>query len=111
MGAVFGWLLKRGIFPLVKCRGDHIKENLEAPQALATKLTAEDLDEIKAAEVGIRKGHWFGKIWAAHNADPNAVNEEDVQQLVMFGVEEAKARECLQQAGGDMEQAMNLAFS
>lgn len=50
---VFGWLISRGVFPLVKCRGAHIKENIEAP--LALKLTPEDLEEISGADVGIRK--------------------------------------------------------
>jgi len=107
---VFGWLLNRGIFPLVKCRGAHIKENVEGPVALKAKLTPEDLEEISSAEVGIRKGsEWFAKIWSSHNE--TGPNEEDVQQLVMFGVEEAKARECLEKCGGNMELAMDMAFS
>jgi hypothetical protein len=91
---VFAWLLRRGVFPLVKCRGDHIKENVEAPQEMRAKLTEEDLEEIAGAEVGIRKcSEWFAKIWSGHNE--TGLNEEDIAQLVMFGVEEAKAREVL----------------
>ena len=107
---VFAWLLSRGIFPLVKCRGDHIKENVESPQALRGKLTAADLDELAEAEVGIRKGsEWFAKIWSGHNE--TGPNEEDVAQLVMFGVEEAKAREVLTKCNGNMELAMDMAFA
>lgn len=107
---VFAWLLSRGVFPLVKCRGAHIKDNIEAPMALMEKLTAADLDEIKNCDVGIRKGsEWFGKIWATHNE--TGISEDDVQQLVMFGVEEAKARECLEKTNGNMELAMDMAFS
>jgi diketogulonate reductase-like aldo/keto reductase len=47
---VFGWLLHRGVFPLVKCRGAHIQENVEAPAALQSQLTPEDLEELAGAE-------------------------------------------------------------
>lgn len=105
---VLAWLVQRGIFPLVKSRGDHIKENVEAPQAL--KLTPEDLNEIGAAEVGIRKGsEWFAKIWSCHNE--TGPNEEDVAQLVMLGVDEDKAREVLFKCNGNIELAMDMAFS
>lgn len=105
---VLAWLVQRGIFPLVKCRGAHIKENVEAP--LALKLTSEDLAEISGAEVGIRKGsEWFAKIWSCHNE--TGPNEEDVAQLVMLGVDEDKAREVLVKCNGNIELAMDMAFS
>ena len=107
---VFAWLCGRGIFPLVKCRGEHIEENVQAPKELQAKLTPEDMAEIGAAEVGIRKGsEWFAKIWSAHNE--TGPNEEDIAQLVMFGVDEARAREVLEKCSGNMELAMDMAFS
>lgn len=107
---VFAWLLARGIFPLVKCRGDHVRENVESPEALRGSLTKADLEELAGAEVGIRKGsEWFAKIWSTHNE--TSPSEEDVAQLVMFGVEESKAREVLTKCNGNMELAMDMAFA
>lgn len=106
---VLAWLIGRGIFPLVKCRGGHIKDNAESSQALQSKLTPEDLEQIAGAEVGIRMGsEWFAKIWASHNA--TGPSEEDVAQLVMLGIDEEKARDVLSKCNGNMELAMDMAF-
>jgi len=108
---ILAWLLRRGIFPLVKCRGDHVKENLSAPSQLKDKLTADDMAQIKSCEVDMRfSAEWFAKIWRSHNT-ASSFTEEDVQMLVGMGVDEAKARSALEKCNGDMDAAMDMAFS
>jgi diketogulonate reductase-like aldo/keto reductase len=107
---VLAWLLRRGISPLVKCRGDHIMENLGAKE-LQSQLTEEDCTEIKTAELGLKfSAEWFAKIWKNHN-QAAGVSEDDVMMLVSMGVDEAKAREALEQTGGNIDAAMDAAFS
>jgi len=109
---VLSWLLRRGVWPLVKCRAGHIQENLSAPAVLKDALTKEDLDEIRRGEVGLRlSAEWFAKIWSAHNETPGVVSEEDVQMLVGMGVDQEKARACLKTCGGNVDEAMDAAFS
>ena len=52
---------------------------------------------------------WFAKIWGSHNE--TGVSEDDVQMLMSMGVEEAKARSSLEEAGGNLDLAMEKAFS
>lgn len=107
---VLAWLLKRGIYPLVKCRGAHVIENFTSPAELQAKLSEDDLVELATAEVGLRlSAEWFAKTWKFHNE--TGVSEEDVQMLVGLGVEEAKARACLEKCGGNVDAAMDAAFS
>mmetsp|Transcript_131 Transcript_131/g.271 ORF Transcript_131/g.271 Transcript_131/m.271 type:complete len:336 (+) Transcript_131:2-1009(+) len=108
---VLGWLLARGIWPLVKCRGEHILENFAISTGLALKLSPADLELIAGANTGLKfSAEWFAKIWQGHNAGPS-VSEEDVQMLIGMGVDEAKAREVLEKAGGNIDTAMDLAFA
>lgn len=107
---VLGWLLKRGVFPLVKARGSHIAENCDA---LRTKdlLTDEDLESIASAELGMKfSAEWFAKKWKTHNEAPAGIDEEHVQMLIGLGVDEAKARDSLEKCGGDLDAAMEIAF-
>jgi 2,5-diketo-D-gluconate reductase B len=109
---VLGWLLKRGIYPLVKCRGDHIAENMHRSAEVKDLLTDDDLDAFKSADAGIKfSAEWFAKIWKSHNETPGGVSEEDVQMLVAMGVEDEKARRVLADCGGNMDVAMDAAFS
>jgi len=108
---VLAWLLRRGVFPIVKCRGAHIAENLSAASQLVDKLSEEDLRELKKADMGLRcSAEWFAKIWSTHNAG-SVVSEEDIQMLVGMGVDEAKARAALEKCGGNLELAMDAAFA
>jgi len=108
---VLAWLLRRGVWPLVKCRGDHIDENLVRSMEIKDKLSDADLEEFKAMELGLRVSpEWFAKIWKTHN-QASAVSEEDVQMLVGMGVEEAKARAALEKCGGNLDAAMDAAFA
>jgi len=109
---VLAWLLRRGIWPLVKCRKQHIKENLTLPNELKDKLTQEDLDVLGSCQLDMRHSQeWFAKLWKTHKSPAEAaVSEEDVQQLVMMGVDEAKARRVLEQANGNLDAALDLAF-
>lgn len=94
---------------MVKCRGSHIQDNIETPMALKGVLTEQDKEELASCEnasVALMQ-EFFANIWVKHKG---GVSEEDVAQLVMFGVEEAKAREALEKANGNMELAMNFAF-
>jgi len=109
---VLGWLLKRGIFPLVKARGAHIAENFNEAQKVKELLTTEDLESISIAEIGMRlSSEWFAKKWKFHNEAPGGIDEESVQMLVGMGVDEAKARESLEKCGGDLDAAMEIAFA
>jgi diketogulonate reductase-like aldo/keto reductase len=110
---ILAWLLRRGIFPLVKCRGGHIKENLIAPEMLKDQFTAEDLADLARCEVDMRfSAEWFAKIWKTHNATSVYVcTEEDVAMLTSMGVEEAKAKSVLEECGGAIDAAMDMAFS
>merc|ERR1711977_228171 len=99
---ILGWLVGRGVYPLVKCRGSHIQDNIETPMALKDMLTEQDKEELAScanASVALMQ-EFFANIWVKHKG---GVSEEDVAQLVMFGVEEAKAREALEKANGNME--------
>lgn len=108
---ILAWLLRRGIFPLVKCRGDHVAENLTVPASLKDKITDADLEALRTCEVDMRfSAEWFAKIWKAHNKAA-AFSEEDVQMLTGMGVDEAKARAVLEKSGGNMELAMDMAFA
>lgn len=109
---VLGWLLKRGISPLVKCRGDHISSNLSGSVRVKDALTDSDMEQFKMAETGLKfSSEWFAKIWKAHNQAPGGVSEEDVQMLVGMGVDEAKARSALEECGGNLDAAMDAAFA
>jgi 2,5-diketo-D-gluconate reductase B len=108
---VLGWLLKRGVFPLVKARGAHIAENCNLAQRTKELLTDEDLESIATAELGMKlSAEWFAKKWKTHNEAPGGIDEEHVQMLMGLGVDEAKARECLEKCGGDLDAAMEIAF-
>merc|ERR1712057_125640 len=99
---ILGWLLKRGIYPLVKCRGDHISENIKGPLSVKDALTDADMENFKEAEVGLKfSSEWFAKQWKTHNQVSAGVSEEDVQMLMSLGVEEAKARAVLEECGGN----------
>jgi diketogulonate reductase-like aldo/keto reductase len=109
---VLGWLLKRGISPLVKARGAHIAENCNRAQQMKDMLTAEDLESIAEAELGMKlAAEWFAKKWKFHNEAPGGIDEEHVQMLMGLGVDEAKARESLETCGGDLDAAMEIAFT
>ena len=54
---------------------------------------------------------WFAKIWKNHNISNKQFTEEDVLMLVNMGVDESKARESLKQAEGNIDAAMDIAFS
>lgn len=109
---VLGWLLKRGIFPLVKARGAHIDDNCNQAQRIKELLTEEDLASIAAVEQGMKfSAEWFAKKWKTHNEAPGEVDEEHVEMLMSLGVDEAKARDSLQKCGGDLDAAMEIAFS
>ena len=111
-GVVLGWLLRRGIYPLVKCRGSHIDDNMVKAMNVKDLLTDEDLEAIASAEVGMKfSAEWFAKIWKSHNAEAGAVSEDDVQMLIGMGVPEDKARKALEDCGGNMDAAMDAAFS
>lgn len=108
---VLAWLLKRGVWPLVKCRGAHIKENFETATLLKEKLSDDDLSQIGAADAAMRgSAEWFAKIWRTHNAT-SSVSEDDVQMLCGLGIDEAKARACLEKCGGNLDAAMDAAFA
>eukprot|EP00927_Polykrikos_kofoidii_P003206 TRINITY_DN11279_c0_g1_i1.p1 TRINITY_DN11279_c0_g1~~TRINITY_DN11279_c0_g1_i1.p1 ORF type:complete len:336 (-),score=39.07 TRINITY_DN11279_c0_g1_i1:179-1186(-) len=108
---VLAWLLGRGVYPIVKCRGAHIEENFTIPIELKDKLTEEDLRELSKAEVGLRcSAEWFAKIWNTQHMG-STVSEEDVQMLVGMGVDEGKARAALEKYGGNLELAMDAAFA
>ena len=49
------------------------------------------------------------QIWRNHRS--SGVSEEDVQELVGIGIDEAKARACLEKCGGNIDAAMDAAFS
>merc|ERR1712028_66195 len=71
---ILSWLLTRGICPLVKCRGDHINQNINGAKAL--QLTEAELGTIQEADRGLRMSpEWFTKIWSGHNE--SGVSEED----------------------------------
>jgi len=109
---VLGWLLKRGIFPLVKCRGDHISENLSASVGIRDALTEADMELFRASEAGLKfSSEWFAKIWKTHNQATGGISEDDVQMLVGLGVDEAKARAVLEECGGNLDAAMDAAFA
>jgi len=109
---VLGWLLKRGIYPVVKCRGGHIDENLKQSQQTKDLLSAQDLESLKSADAGMKvSAEWFAKKWKTHNEAPGAVSEDDVQMLVSMGVEEVKAREVLAKCDGDLDAALDAAFA
>jgi len=109
---ILGWLLKRGISPLVKCRGDHISNNLSGSGRVKIALTDADMEQFKMAEAGLKfSSEWFAKIWKTHNQAPGGVSEEDVQMLVGMGVNEAKARSVLEEFGGNLDAAMDAAFA
>mmetsp|Transcript_106882 Transcript_106882/g.189953 ORF Transcript_106882/g.189953 Transcript_106882/m.189953 type:complete len:336 (+) Transcript_106882:72-1079(+) len=104
------WLLKRGVWPLVKCRGEHIQQNVNEAALLCDQLTAEDLDLIARDDVGLKfHAEWFAKLWSAHNT-AGTVSEDEVQMLVAMGVEESKAREVLVKCNGNIDEAMDAAF-
>jgi len=109
---VLAWLLKRGIWPLVKCRGSHIDDNVNGSFKLQSQLTDEDMEAFKKFDTGLTKfsSEWFAKFWRFHN-EAKGVSEDDVQMLVGMGVDEAKARECLEKCGGNLDAAMESAFS
>jgi len=108
---VLAWLLRRGVWPLVKCRGQHIEENLVRSQHLKERLSDEDLLEIRGAEVGIKVSpEWFAKFWKLHR-EAGGVSDEDIAMLVGMGVDEAKARAVLEKCGGNLDTAMDSAFA
>jgi len=107
---ILAWLLRRGVWPLVKCRGDHIKDNVCLATELKDKISDADMSVLEGCEAGIRlSAEWFAKIWKTHNQE-QTVNDEDVQMLVGMGVDEDKARAVLEKCGGDLDAAMDLAF-
>lgn len=109
---VLGWLLKRGISPLVKCRGEHVSDNLSGSVRVRDAFADADLEEFKIAETGLKfSSEWFAKIWKTHDQALGGVSEEHVQMLVGLGVEEAKARSVLEECGGNLDAAMDAAFS
>ena len=111
---VLGWLLKRGIFPLVKCRGlEHITDSILAPTQVRDLITDSDLVAFREADTGIKlSSEWFAKLWKNHNGSATgAVSEADIQLLVAMGVDEKKARNTLEEHGGNMDMAMDAAFS
>lgn len=109
---ILAWLLRRGVYPLVKCRGDHLKDNLVAAESLKDQLTEEDLADLRKADAGSLKfsAEWFAKIWWSHNQG-TAISEEDVQMLVSMGVDEEKARAALEASGGNFDEAMDAALA
>lgn len=108
---ILAWLLKRGIWPLVKCRNDHINENFSMPLEIKDQFIEADLEQLKKAEAGIRfSQEWFAKLWKFHTSE-KTVSEELVQQLVMMGVDEEKARTVLEKVGGDLDAALDIAFA
>ena len=109
---VLGWLLRRGIWPLVKCRGAHIAENIHESQRVKDQLTDCDMAAIREADVGLKfSAEWFAKIWKMHNQAAGGISEDDVMMLVGIGIEDAKARQCLEACGGNVDAAMDMAFS
>jgi len=108
---VLAWMVARGVYPLVKCRGDHITQNINGASELAAKLTEDQMNSINgSAGAGLKStSEWFAKIWGSHNE--TGVSEDDVQMLMSMGVEEAKARSSLEEAGGNLDLAMEKAFS
>jgi NACalpha-BTF3-like transcription factor len=109
---VLGWLLRRGIYPLVKCRGAHIAENMSRAAEVSSLITDEELEAFKSADVGMKfSAEWFAKMWRSHNEEQGAVSEEDVQMLMSMGVEEEKARKALADRGGNVDAAMDAVFA
>jgi 2,5-diketo-D-gluconate reductase A len=110
---ILAWLLRRGIFPLVKCRSSHVADNRTIPEEIKGKLTADDMQELQKCAVDMRySAEWFAKLWKAqHHTTSACTTEEDVQMLLGMGVEEAKARFVLHECGGDLDRAMDMAFS
>lgn len=109
---VLSWLRKRGISPIVKCRGTHIDENFKDSENAKDLLTDDDLERLKSADVGMKfSAEWFAKIWKTHNKAPAGVSEDDVQMLISMGVEEEKARQVLEKYEGDLDAAMDAAFT
>jgi diketogulonate reductase-like aldo/keto reductase len=109
---VLGWLLRRGIYPLVKCRGAHIADNMSRSAEVSSLITDEELETFKSADVGMKfSAEWFAKIWKGHNEEPGAVSEEDVQMLISMGVQEETARKALADCGGNVDAAMDAAFA
>ena len=109
---ILAWLLSRGIFPLVKCRGSHIEENFSANEVQA-KLTEEDLKEITSCEIGMKfSSEWFAKIWKTHNQKVSSeIDENALGLLIDMGVDESVAKEALIKAKGNLDIAMDMAFS
>jgi hypothetical protein len=96
---------------VVKCRGAHIEENITGAQLVKDQLTDEDLAAIKDADVGMKfSAEWFAKIWKTHN-QADGISEDDVTMLIGIGIDEAKARQCLEACGGNVDAAMDMAFS
>eukprot|EP00658_Telonema_sp_P-2_P033065 TRINITY_DN24346_c0_g1_i1.p1 TRINITY_DN24346_c0_g1~~TRINITY_DN24346_c0_g1_i1.p1 ORF type:complete len:241 (+),score=59.38 TRINITY_DN24346_c0_g1_i1:246-968(+) len=109
-GVILAWMLRRGIYPIVKARGAHIGDNLSA-QELQHQLTPEDMEAFQQADQGFKfSAEWFAKIWRNHN-QTEAYSEDDVMMLTSLGIDEAKARECLEKCGGNVDAAMDAAFS
>lgn len=110
---VLGWLLQRGIWPLVKSDdGAHCQDNMTSPPLVAKALGAEHLQLLKQCDAGTRGSQdWFARIWKLHaSGGAPAYTEEDVQTLVSMGVEEEKARAALEASGGDVNAALDVAF-
>lgn len=107
---VLAWLLRRGVWPLVKCRGVHVKENLNRPEELKSQLSDDDLRDIKSADAGGDLAlDWFAKIWKRHQ-ELGAISEDDVAALTGIFGDEAKARAVLEKHGGNLDIAMEYAF-
>jgi len=109
---ILAWLLKRDIYPVVKCRGAHVDENFKQAEQTKDSISDEDVEKFKCADVGMKfSAEWFAKTWKTHNEAPGQVSEDDVQMLVGMGVEEARAREVLAQCDGNLDAAMDAAFA
>lgn len=102
---ILAWFIKRGIWPLVNCKSDHIDEDVSLPMKIKDKLCADDLLEFRKADVGRQYSReWFARIWGFH-IEVQKYTEEAVQQLVKKGVDEEKARSILQKTNGDVKMA------
>lgn len=106
-GIILAWLLRRGVCPLVKCRGGHLAENFTAPASIKDRLTEADMQELGGCQTAFCP-EWFAMIWRSHGKA--AFSEAEVSQLIDMGVEDEKARRLLEKCGGDMSLAMEEAF-
>jgi len=110
---VLAWLLRRGIWPLVKSDDPaHCKENLSMPQLLVERLSADDFEELGKCDAGMKNSQeWFAKLWKCHGSAAPAFSQDDVDALVAMGVDEEKARAALEANGGDVNAALDAVFA